>query len=128
MSQALIKLLTLGSFIGGPLFCTTIFTREWGLTKNEAFVASFAPLMLMLFAGVAMTEDKPSGFTRLLCWLGLGGAAALGAMNTLAVVRLAGGARAELGWMLWAGIAVGFVAMGLYGKVAREFLKPPPAT
>lgn len=120
MTRFFIRLLGLGAFLGGPLLLCDLWKPELG--QKPAFVLAFAPLGLMLFCALTVTEDEPTRFTRLLAWAGLAGAVGLVTMDGYSLWYLLSGHEHPNRTMIFFGVACGLLASGWLVLHTRRFL------
>jgi hypothetical protein len=122
LKQLAIKLLALASFLGGPLYLSDLLKPEWG--QQLAFVIAFAPVALVTFGALSLSDAPSERFSRIVVSAGLVGAALVEIEHAFA------------GWQLWIagavhpnralisfGIAVGLPTAAFYARFARRFLE-----
>ncbi len=121
MRHFLIKVLALGSFVGGPLWLADTLKPRLG--QDVAFAITFAPLAVLILASLSIAGDRPTPVTRLLAFAGVGGAAALLVMDAMAAhFLLRGGSHSEP-TLIWIGNAIGAVTALLYFGAALAFVR-----
>lgn len=119
-----LKLAALLSFCGGPLFLCDELKRSWGTTP--AFLLAFAPVALLAFGTLSLTEDAPEPFPRRVVQLGMAGALVLLGLNLWTAVCLDRLPPKPAHRMIEVGLVVGTVAAIAYLRAALRFLGPPP--
>ncbi|MBA3817572.1 MAG: hypothetical protein H0X17_01655 [Deltaproteobacteria bacterium] len=118
-----IKVLALVSATGGPLYLYDQLQR--GPQDWRIFAFCFSPIAMMLFGSLSFGDPPGAKTARAAVRLGMFGAIALAMMNAYTAYRFVTGPLPKSFLLILAGVAVGFVASGLYLELARRFLGRP---
>jgi hypothetical protein len=120
MPRLLVKLLSLFSAVGGPLYLFDLLEPGWG--RAAAFAFMFAPVGLMVLGVLTVLEEEPTRLSRAVAWGGLVGVALLTGMNGFTLWCLLGGAVHPNHGLILFGIVIGTVSSYLVTSLTRRFL------
>lgn len=121
MQAALIKILALLAFCGGPLYVCDLLKPALG--QDPAFVLCYGPVGLMVFASFSLMEDAPTAFAKAVVVVGAVGALIVLGMDVFTAWRLMSGpAYADRG-LVSVGVPVGVLAVALYGWYTVRFFR-----
>ncbi|MBT3218041.1 MAG: hypothetical protein HN348_03040 [Proteobacteria bacterium] len=121
MQILIIRLASLLSFIGGPLYLCDLLKPYLG--ELPAFVIAFSPVGFMALGALSLGDNDRDWLSSLAVLGGLGGAGALTIENILTIGYFMTGAAHPNQWMISFGIAVGLGAVAAYTHLALSFFR-----
>ena len=120
MGHLILKFTSLLAFLGGPLYVADQLKPALG--QQGSFALVFAPVGLVMFAALTMSDEEPAGAARIAVVGGVLGAFILLGLNGYTAWQISHGSTHPEARLIGGGIVVGVVACGLFLTRAQRYL------